>query len=245
MGLDSFMNKAHNIVNILSLALGSETTEKRKVIISSQAETSEDGEEKYTLPLTPKGYQIKTSQNNKTIDILDFGEAMLFGNAKLKRLSFSSFFPHPKHSYPFVVGDIKTPAEWVDLITKWKENKKPVRVIITDSPVNLMMGIKEFSWYEQDGTRDIYYKLSFIEYKDLNTPPANNDKQTDETTGLKKRPDEPKNPETWVNKADDILDASKKVYGDYSHWRNIVQSNNLKDLAINNVSKLNLRKYAK
>ena len=135
---------------------------------------------------------------------------MLFGNAKLKRLSFSSFFPHPKHDYPFIVGDVKTPIECVELLTKWKEAKKPIRVIITDSPVNLMMGLREFTYREQDGTRDIYYKLSFVEYKELNTPSANNDKQIDETTGLKQRTDEPENPESWVDKTDDILDASKK-----------------------------------
>lgn len=238
MSLDSFMNKTYSIVNLLSLALGNETAAKRQIILSSD-------NEKFTIPVTPRSYEIKIAQNNETIDILDFGEAMLFGNAKLKRLSFSGFFPHPKHDYPFVVGDVKTPIECVELLTKWKEAKKPIRVIITDSPVNLMMGLRDFTYQEQDGTRDIYYKLSFIEYKELNTPSANNDKQTDETTGLKQRTDEPENPESWVDKADDILDASKKVYGDYSHWRNIVQSNDLKNLAINNVTKLNLRKNLK
>lgn len=238
MSLDSFMNKANNIVNILSLALGTESANKRQVILSSNSE-------KFIVPVTPLNYEIKTAQNNETIDILDFGEAMLFGNAKLKRLSFSGFFPHPKHDYPFIMGDVKTPIECVELLTKWKEAKKPIRVIITDSPVNLMMGLREFTYREQDGTRDIYYKLSFVEYKELNTPSANNDKQIDETTGLKQRTDEPENPESWVDKADDILDASKKVYGDYSHWRNIVQSNDLKNLAINNVTKLNLRKNLK
>lgn len=239
MSLDSFMNRANNIVNILSLALGKDSASKRQIILSVN-------NEKAILPVTPpQGYEVKTAQNNETIDILDFGEAMFFGNAKLKRLSFSSFFPHPKHSYPFIVGDIKTPNEWVELLIKWKEAKKPIRVIITDSPVNLMMGLKEFTYREQDGSRDIYYKLSFIEYKELNTPSANNDKQIDETTGLKQRTDEPENPESWVDKADDILDASKKIYGDYSHWRNIVQSNDLKNLAINNVTKLNLRKNLK
>lgn len=238
MSLDSFMNKAYSIVNLLSLALGNETAVRRQIILSSD-------NEKFTIPVTPRGYEIKTAQNNETIDILDFGEAMLFGNAKLKRLSFSGFFPHPKHDYPFIVGDVKNPIECVELLTKWKEAKKPIRVIITDSPVNLMMGLREFAYREQDGTRDIYYKLSFIEYKELNTPSANNDKQIDETTGLKQRTDEPENPESWVDKADDILDASKKVYGDYSHWRNIVQSNDLKNLAINNVTKLNLRKNLK
>lgn len=238
MGIDKFMNNAYNIVNLLSLALGSNSNIRRQVILNS------DGE-KFILPITPKGYEVKTSQNNKTVDILDFGEAMLFGNAKLKRLSFSSFFPHPKHNYPFVIGDIKTPIECVDLFTKWKETKKPIRVIITDSPINLMMGIKEFNYREQEGTRDIYYQVSFIEYKELNTPSANNDKQVQDITGLKARTDIPNNPETWVDKADDILDSAKKVYGDYSKWRNIAQSNNLNDLAINNINKLNLRKNLK
>lgn len=238
MSLDSFMNNTYNVVNLLSLALGSESAAKRQVILNAD-------DEKFILPITPRGYEMKTSQNNKTVDILDFGEAMLFSNARLKRLSFSGFFPHPKHNYPFIIGDIKAPIECVELFTKWKEMKKPIRVIITDSPVNLMMGLKEFNYREQEGTRDIYYQVSFIEYKELNTPMANNDKQTDDITGLKARTDEPANPESWVDKADDILDASKKVYGDYSHWRNIVQSNNLKDLAINNVGKLNLRNKLK
>ena len=73
-------------------------------------------------------------------------------------------------------------------MAKWKESKKPIRVIITDSPVNLMMGIMDFSYHEKDGTRDIWFDISFDEYKDLNTPPSNNDKEVDKSTGLKNRP---------------------------------------------------------
>lgn len=63
-----------------------------------------------------------------------------------------------------------------------------MRVIITDSPVNLMMAIMSFSYNEKDGTRDIWYEISFTEYRELNTSAANNDKQIDENTGLKNRP---------------------------------------------------------
>ena len=65
-----------------------------------------------------------------------------------------------------------------------------MRVIITDSPVNLMMGIMNFRWYEKDGSRDIWYDISFNEYKDLSTPPAYNDKEVNAETGLKSRPTE-------------------------------------------------------
>ena len=169
--------------NVLASYLLGGGGEYRKVILSSEGE-------ELTLPVTPWKYQVTTSQNNKVVDILDFGEALLFGNAKLKKLKFSCFFPnqerHEGHKY--LVGDNYSPSECIDQIIKWKEAKKPVRVIITDSPVNLMMGIMDFNYHEKDGTRDIWYEISFNEYKDLNTPPANNDKQINEDTGLKNRP---------------------------------------------------------
>ena len=131
---------------------------------------------------------MQTEQSNVVVDIIDFGEAQLLGNPKLKRLSFSAFFPHQRHDYPFVVGDKIKPSECVAKIEKWKEAKKSVRVIITESPFNFMMAIKSFDYREQDGSRDIYFDLDLIEWKDLNTPMANNDKQIDEDTGLKNRP---------------------------------------------------------
>lgn len=70
MSLDSFMNRTNNIVNILSLALGKDSASKRQIILSVN-------NEKAILPVTPpQGYEVKTAQNNETIDILDFGEAM-------------------------------------------------------------------------------------------------------------------------------------------------------------------------
>ena len=116
-------------------------------------------------------------------------------------------------------------------------------MIITDSPINKMMGLKSFNIKEKDGTKDIYYSMEFIEYKDLNTPMANNDKEINNVTGLKERASIKNTPDTVtiLDDVNDILDASKKAYGDYRHWRNIVESNNLTDFAINNIRKLNLK----
>ena len=151
MSFLSLWNEVNNLGSYLTGGGGS----KRKIILSC------DGT-RFVVPVTPKTYKVETEQNNRVVDILDTGEAQLFGNRKLKRLSFSCFFPQPKHEYPFVVGDTMEPTACVSLLEKWKEGKKAVRVIITDSPVNLMMSIKSFDYREQDGSRDIYYELKFI-----------------------------------------------------------------------------------
>lgn len=230
MGLGKLGNTLDVLSAIFSAGGG---TVYRQIIMQGMTDT-------LTIPVTPSKYSITSGQKNKVVDITQVGEALIFGMPKLRTLSFSGFFPSLLHDYPFIVGDTKEPAEIVELLTKWKESRLPVRVIITDTPVNLMFGIMQFDWWEQDGSKDIYYTLSLTEYKDLNTPAANNDKPVDETTGLKDRPTETVEPTqaTLWQKGSDICDAAKKAYGDYTHWRRIVQSNDLKDLAINNASKL-------
>lgn len=191
------------------------------------------------IPVTPEKYQMTGGQKNKVVDITRVGEAIIFGMPKARTLTFSSFFPDLNHDYPFAVDSTKSPTELVEYFIKVKEARKPVRVIITDSPVNLMMGLMSFNYFEKDGTRDIYYELSFTEYKDLNIPSANNNKPVDEKTGLKKRPEgETPKKVTWQKKAGDFLEATKKAYGDYNHWRRVAKSNNLSSLIINNAGKI-------
>lgn len=235
----SFLSIWNEINTLGSFILGGGVSH-RQIILSC------DGE-RFVIPVTPKTYKVETEQNNRVVDILDTGEAQLFGNRKLKRLSFSCFFPQPNHSYPFVVGDDRSPSECVELLEKWKEGKKAVRVIITDSPVNLMMAIKSFDYREQDGSRDIYYELKFIEWRDLNTPLANNEKQVEKLTGLKKRPvgtTIPPRPSS-IQRARDILDASRKAYGKYKYWRSLRDKNNLKYLALKNLRQIVVDKEQK
>lgn len=237
-----FMSLWNTVNNIASLALGGTRT-RRQVILSSEGT-------KFTLPVTPERYRIKTKQLNKVVDIVDFGEALLFGNPGLVQLEFSSFLPRTYHEYSSIIsGDYVDAPEGVELLTKWKEAKKPVRVIITDSPVNLMMGIMSFDYDEHDGSHDIYYTLSLSEYKDLNTPPANNNKKVNDETGLKARPVEKTPPVATdkLKKARDVLEMSKKAYGTVSKWRGIAKTNNMKDLAISTaaIATLKLGKQAK
>ena len=95
-----------NMANLVSNYLLGGNAEYRKITLSCE-------EESLTLPVTPIKCNVTTSQNNKVIDILDFGEAVLFGNAKLKKLKFGYFFPnldrHEWHKY--VVGGKKSPVE--------------------------------------------------------------------------------------------------------------------------------------
>ena len=216
--------------NVASYILGN-SREYRTVVLSS-------GEERFALPVTPYKYQIQTAQDNQIVEILDTGERLIFGNPKLKRLKFECFFPSTRHKYPFVAGDTKETAECIALLEKWKENKAPVRVIITDSPVNLQMAIMSFDYREQDGSRDIYYSLNFTEYKDFNTPQSNNNKTVDSLSGLKDRPNTDRTISqisSFVEKAQDVLEMSKQAYGVFTEVQKFANINNIKSLAVKGI----------
>ena len=228
----SFMTNIGRLLNLAAFALNGGGKAHRQFILSSDSE-------KLILPVTPSKYTVKTGQGNKVVAVEQLGEALVFGLPRAVEISFEGFFPDPEHDYPFVVGDSRTPAECVALLTKWKEARKPVRVIITDSPVNLLVGIMRFDYKEKDGTRDIYFTLELTEFKDLNTPFANNPKQIDEATGLRDRTADPsEETRNKLKKASDVLDKARHAYGQYNKWRRIAENNNLKDLAINNLDKL-------
>ena len=190
--------------------------------------------EKLTLPVTPNQYTVTSEQENHVVNILDFGENLLAGNAKLKHLKMKGFFPATFHFYSFVVGDKKEPAEIVDLLTNWKESNALIRVIITESPVNLLMMIRDFDFREKDGTRDIYFELNFDESRDWNVPPANFLKPADTQTGLKDRNTLSLNnvlQANWVKNAVDVLDRSKYAYGDFSSLDKFKTSNSISHLS--------------
>ena len=218
--MSKFVSGIGRALSLLSFAFGKGARELPTIIISQD-------EEKLVLPVTPVKYEVGNEQGNKTVDITQIGEVLLFGNPKLKTLSFEGFFP--AKDYPFIVGDKRKPIEIINLIEKWKTSKKPVRVIISDGPINLMMGIESFPYKKQENTGDMYYTLTFKEHKDLNTPATGDDKPS---VGQK-----PKTA-TLFSKGSDVLDAAKKAYGNYRHYERIIQSNDLKNLAINNLSQL-------
>lgn len=224
----SFMTGIGRALNVLSYINGGAGSSYRTFTL-----TCED--EKFTLPVTPWEYTVTSGQMNKVISITQVGEALVFSNPKLRTLRFSCFFPSLDHEYPFVVGDEKEPSACIELLTKWKESKKPVRVVISDSPVNMSMAIMNLEYSERDGTRDVYYSLELTEYKELTIKNANENKQIQETTGLKERQsDKAQATEAKVYKGSDVLDAAKRAYGQYSKWRKVVQGNTLESLVINN-----------
>lgn len=119
--------------------------------------------EQHQLPVLPSHFEIETSNMNTVVNINDIGNINLIGKSDLKKITLESFFPN--QDYTFVATQNRwNPYVYVESIERWRKSGKPIRLIITDTPINLALAIESFTYGERDGSGDVYFVLELAEY---------------------------------------------------------------------------------
>lgn len=140
-------------------------------------------EEVLKLPVNPSNYSIFYGQNNETKTNFELGDIKLIGNKKLQRINIASFFP--AQPYPFCTyKDFPSPEECVATIRRWKDTRRPIRLVVTGTDINTAFAIESFEPEVTDGTGDINFSLDLEEYVFANTDDSRNGANPDDATGL-------------------------------------------------------------
>lgn len=127
----------------------------------------ENLKESITLPVNPPelvigggGTAFSDSQ------VIKGGERTIIGNSMLQSVAFSSFFPRDYDSSYCVRKNIPDPWEAVDKINKWRDSGKPVKLLITETDINMYATIRKFDYREKGGEPgDVYFDIEFKEFK--------------------------------------------------------------------------------
>ncbi|MEK4247591.1 hypothetical protein MKZ20_20145 [Psychrobacillus sp. FSL K6-2684] len=117
------------------------------------------------LPIVPSGFKISSPVNNNRHTTVNLGDLSLIGLRGLKELTIDSFFP--SKDYPFSRDKTYKGWEYVEKIEAWIDRKLPIRLIVTNTPVNMLMVIENFEYGPQDGSGDIYYTLSLSQFREI------------------------------------------------------------------------------
>ena len=114
------------------------------------------------FPVLPSAFTVTKPQKNDTFETISQGELKLIGLTGLKSISFSSFFP--VRDYPFLRDRSDTGFGYVYTIDTWIARRVPMRLIITDTPINMAVVIDSFEYtVKSDG--DLAYTINFSEFK--------------------------------------------------------------------------------
>lgn len=186
-----------------------------------------NGAEKLRLPVPPSSFEVKVGTNITVLNSNTIGELALIGKDKLRGLSVSAFFP--AQDYPFCqYRGFPPPYECVNKIIQWSRTGKPIRLIITQTNVNIAFAIEDFTYGERDGTGDVYFTLSLKEYRFIGVQTVTEVAVQGGST--KTRPIDKTAPKTYVVRSGDTLwSIAKREYGDGSKASQLAQKNGIKN----------------
>jgi hypothetical protein len=118
------------------------------------------------LPVVPPEFTITKPHKNDTFETASQGDLKLLGVAGLKGITIDSFFP--VRDYPFLRSTAYKGFEYVYIIDTWIAAKLPIRLIITDTPINMAVAVDNFEYtIRQDG--NLNYSLACSEFPLINT----------------------------------------------------------------------------
>jgi hypothetical protein len=177
--------------------------------------SNNNGLEKIQLPVNPPSFVISDGVNNIVIETIGIGEINIPGKGKLKEISIDSFFPARYAPY-CRYRDILKPYDYISILQRWKQKQQPIRLIITETPINLPMLIENIVYGEEGGIRDIKYSLTLREYRYYTLKEINGvqtvTKVTNDTAKARMDKKAPGGAYT-VKKGDSLWKIARQVYG--------------------------------
>ena len=125
------------------------------------------------FPINPEEINISIEGNNDKTEVVKLGEVNIIKDKKLSNIEFEGFFPFDNY-HPAILtkNEFQPPKFYIDFIDKIRTNKSPIRLVISDLNINLMVSIDDFEYKHIAGTEDIDYSISFSEYKQLKVTPV-------------------------------------------------------------------------
>lgn len=203
----------------------------------------DNGAQAIEFPILPEKIEVSEDGRSKSYDISKLGEINVIKNAKLRDVSFDSIFP--AEWYPGVNVEERAlfePKHYFDKIQDWRSKKKPMRLVMTGSTMNINMAvsIEKFTWSEEGGSvGDIQFRISFKEYRFYAAKKVKVDKKIttngEKTVVMNKnqsppRPDTRVQPKTYKLVAgDNLWKVAQKFLGDGAKYKQIQKLNGIKD----------------
>lgn len=119
------------------------------------------------FPVHPESITVESPFGFEDVHVTHLGEYSVFGERPLKSIKFSAFFPGEYNSSYCEYSEIQSPSSYVSQIESWRDKKKPLRLVVAGTGVNIAVTVREFSLdYERAGAiGDVYFTLSLKEYR--------------------------------------------------------------------------------
>ncbi len=181
----------------------------------------------FKIPVLPKEIKAYEENDISNVTIDGLGEISKTTNTKLRTFEISSFFYDPTKPKPsYAVEYTISVSSYEDINAYFhniQRNNKVVDFKIYNFDIDTKVQINKYEWYTNNGSSDIYYNLSLIEYKEVGAKKVNDIKTKRENEII------PKSGSTTyiVKYGDTLYNIAKAIYGDGNKYMEIATKNNI------------------
>lgn len=127
------------------------------------------------LPITPGKLEIKTTNKNKTVDLINDGEVNILKTPGLSEISFEAEFTHNK--LPFCRGQFRDVQFFLSKLELLKIDCKPFQFIVSRQlgnkvlfNTNMKVSLEEYNIVEDaDNGSDVKVSIKLKQYRDYST----------------------------------------------------------------------------
>ena len=140
-----------------------------RVSVSEIYLTCLDTQEQVEFCMTTESIRVKTSAAFRTFNIVERGEVKIPKGEQLQSVSWRGILPAAAMlMYPFVRhAQYEKPTEVVKVLGRWRSNGSKLRLLVTQTPINLDVYIKSFGWTAKGGLGHLDYEIEFLAAKML------------------------------------------------------------------------------
>lgn len=183
---------------------------------------------KLLLPVTPAMYDIEYGNEIEVIGATAKGNIHIAGHKRLHDIRIEGFFT--TKDYCFVnktTYQVSEVMDYVRLIKRWINEKLIIRMVIASdvTKLNARFYVENIKYSENNESNgDINYVIDLKEYRSMNTPTEKAVNVVENKARASNAP--PKKSKSYkVQKGDNLIKISRKVYGDGTQWRKIYNAN--------------------
>lgn len=191
--------------------------------------------DKMLCPIAPSSLELKISNQNDTVQLINEGEVNLLKKAGLTEISFELLLPNQKYPFAIYKDGYKSAKYFLDYIEKLKTNQKPFQFIVTRTfpngkmifDTNMKVSLEEYSIKEdkEDGF-DVIVEIELKQYRDYGTKICNVSFTKTKATIINNRTSNKEVAKTYtVKKGDCLWAVAKKLYGKGSRYTDIYNAN--------------------
>lgn len=122
--------------------------------------------EEQVMPVTPPDFQVELGRLVEQVDMASTGQVNLPGLQALFNEQQEFLLPAQARSYTGA-GWTGDPFTAVDRLVSWSQAGDVLRLIVTETPVNLPILLAPVRYGQRDGTGDVYVTLTMRQYREL------------------------------------------------------------------------------